>query len=79
MIESLSINNFKSFIGFHDVKLNQGLTAVVGKNGSGKSNFFESICVCLGEKTKYLKDSNYFQMISRCDSYECQVKLVNEN
>jgi RecF/RecN/SMC N terminal domain len=43
-VEKVFVNNFKS-IERCEVSLRRGVIAIVGANGSGKSNLFEAICL----------------------------------
>ena len=48
-IAQLSLKDFKSFGGSHELPLAPGLTAIVGPNGSGKSNLLDGLRWVLGE------------------------------
>ncbi len=48
-IERLTLKNFKSFGGHHELALARGFTAIVGPNGSGKSNILDGLRWVLGE------------------------------
>ena len=48
-LERLSLKNFKSFGGSHELALAPGFTAVVGPNGSGKSNLLDALRWVLGD------------------------------
>ena len=50
-IERVEIVGFKSFCDRTDVKLPEGITAVVGPNGCGKSNIGDAIHWALGEQS----------------------------
>ena len=49
--KSLELKGFKSFPDRVKLEFDQGLTAVVGGNGSGKSNFGDAILWVLGEQS----------------------------
>ncbi|MBA4801547.1 MAG: AAA family ATPase, partial [Euryhalocaulis sp.] len=44
----LRIAGFKSFVDPVDIRIEPGLTGVVGPNGCGKSNLFESVRWVMG-------------------------------
>eukprot|EP01083_Nonionella_stella_P051444 136572_1 len=54
-IESLEINNFKSYFGSTIIGPFSSFTAIVGPNGSGKSNLMDAISFVLGIKTQQLR------------------------
>ncbi|OGS34043.1 MAG: chromosome segregation protein SMC [Elusimicrobia bacterium RIFOXYB2_FULL_49_7] len=49
-LKQLKISGFKSFADVHSVTFNEGLTAIVGPNGCGKSNIIDAIRWVLGEQ-----------------------------
>lgn len=53
----LEIENFKSYRGHHRIGPFYDFTAVVGANGSGKSNLMDAISFVLGVKTAHLRGS----------------------
>src|SRR2546426_8063270 len=50
-IESVEIHGFKSFCDRTEIRLQEGITAVVGPNGCGKSNIGDAIHWVLGEQS----------------------------
>lgn len=50
-IERLTLKNFKSFGGTHELPFAPGFTAIVGPNGSGKSNILDGLRWVLGESS----------------------------
>ncbi|MCS4541033.1 MAG: chromosome segregation protein SMC [Euryarchaeota archaeon] len=50
-IKEITLHNFKSFGKRVVVSLPKGFTAVVGANGSGKSNIIDGICFVLGRRS----------------------------
>src|SRR3989454_12098009 len=50
-IESVEIHGFKSFCDRTEIRLQDGITAVVGPNGCGKSNIGDAIHWVLGEQS----------------------------
>ncbi|MFC4291335.1 chromosome segregation protein SMC [Sphingorhabdus arenilitoris] len=50
-IKSLKLAGFKSFVEPADLKIESGLTGIVGPNGCGKSNLLEAIRWVMGENS----------------------------
>src|SRR5213593_1724328 len=50
-LQRLEINGFKSFSDRSELAFDQGVTAIVGPNGCGKSNVVEAITWVLGEQS----------------------------
>ncbi|XP_014241768.1 structural maintenance of chromosomes protein 1A isoform X2 [Cimex lectularius] len=54
-LQSIEVENFKSYRGKFTIGPLKSFTAVVGPNGSGKSNFMDAISFVMGEKTSALR------------------------
>src|SRR3990172_4023335 len=50
-LSKLHINGFKSFPDRAELAFDQGVTAIVGPNGCGKSNIVDAITWVLGEQS----------------------------
>lgn len=50
-IKSLFISGFKSFVEATEIKIDSGLTAIVGPNGCGKSNLVDAVRWVTGESS----------------------------
>ncbi|XP_046670260.1 structural maintenance of chromosomes protein 1A-like [Homalodisca vitripennis] len=55
VLDSIEVDNFKSYKGQYTIGPLKTFTAVIGPNGSGKSNFMDAISFVMGEKTSSLR------------------------
>lgn len=85
MLRKISFHGFKSFADPVEVDFSDGITAVIGPNGCGKSNIFDGIRWVLGETSaKSLRGGNMKDVIfSGCDTRKAkefaEVTLVLDN
>ncbi len=71
------INGFKSFADKVEISFNQGLSAVVGPNGCGKSNIYEAIMWVLGEqRPRSLRSSKMEDVIFAGSSSRSEVGMA---
>ncbi len=83
--KQIELVGFKSFADKLDIKFNDGITAIVGPNGCGKSNVADAIRWVLGEQSaKLLRASNMQDVIfngteKRKSLSYCEVSLMFDN
>ncbi len=76
IIKSLDVKNFKRFKSA-DVKLSEGLTGILGTNGTGKTSSVEMIFFALNGVSGRTLNADYI-VSSFAGDGNCQVKLVFE-
>ena len=64
-IDSLEIENFKSFAGRTVIDLHSSFTAIVGPNGSGKSNIVDAVRFVFEAKSKHMRLKHLQDVIHR--------------
>lgn len=62
-IRYITVTNFKSFAGRHEVGPFTDLTAVIGPNGGGKSNVLDAIAFTLGLTVRDLRCGSSEELI----------------
>src|SRR5947209_14676222 len=66
-IRRLKLSGFKSFVEAAELRIEPGLTGVVGPNGCGKSNLLEAIRWAMGEASpKSLRGGGMDDVIFAC-------------
>jgi chromosome segregation protein len=81
----IEIHGFKSFADKHEIPFGNGVTAIVGPNGCGKSNVADSVRWVLGEQSaKLLRGTSMQDVIfngteKRKSISYCEVALVFDN
>jgi chromosome segregation protein len=83
-INKMYLKGFKSFQRQTAIPFYRGLTAIVGRNGSGKSNIIDGLSFVLGERSSQLRAKKLEQLIfnggdSRKPADEAVVKLTLDN
>lgn len=64
-LDRLELNNFKSYGGHVIVGPFKGFTAIIGTNGSGKSNLMDAISFVLGVRTSQLRGNQLRDLVYR--------------
>ena len=63
-IKSIHLENFKSWFGLHTIELDPTrFTAIVGANGSGKSNIIDAMLFVFGWRAKQLRQTKLVDLI----------------
>ncbi|MEG1009552.1 MAG: AAA family ATPase [Clostridia bacterium] len=69
-INKITLNNFKSFYGKHEILFDDNITFLLGLNGTGKSNFLESILFLNSDNI-----SNSNEIYMNLDFYKKEKKI----
>ena len=85
-LNSLVLSGFKSFADRTEIKLGQGITAVVGPNGCGKSNISDAVRWVMGESraSRLRQDSSADIIFNGCsaraasDWCSVEMRLLND-
>ena len=85
-ITKVELEGFKSFRNRLSIPFFNGMTAVVGENGSGKSNLFDAVSFVMGRRSSQLRADRLEHLIfnggdrySASDSAEVLLHLDNED
>ncbi|XP_071629563.1 LOW QUALITY PROTEIN: structural maintenance of chromosomes protein 1A-like [Temnothorax longispinosus] len=68
-LDSIVISNFKSFSGITTIGPLRSFTAIIGLNGSGKSNIMDAISFALGGEPSSLRVKNLRKLIYEGNSF----------
>ena len=66
-VSRLAVTNFKSYRGRHEIGPFTDFTAIVGENGTGKSNCFDALCFVLGATARVMRCQKLAQLINTVD------------
>lgn len=80
-IHYLVIKNFKSYQGKHVIGPFDKFTAIIGENGSGKSNCFDALCFVLGGASNIMRSQKLSNLIwiGSPQAKKAYVKLIFQN
>lgn len=62
-LELLKVKNFKSYMGSHTFGPFDNFSAIIGENGTGKSNLFDAICFVLGGSSNAMRCQHLTNLI----------------
>lgn len=62
-LELIKVKNFKSYKGTHTFGPLDDFSAIIGENGTGKSNLFDAICFVLGGNSSAMRCQNLTNLI----------------
>lgn len=65
-IKQIVITGFKTYKDQTIIDLEQGITVILGKNGSGKSNIHEAVQFVIGEKYANLRAEDRGRLLHVC-------------
>ena len=77
---SVYIDNYKNLSGSYDFTSQDGYIALIGENGSGKSNLLEAISLIFGKlyKISNIEDIGKFRIRYEIDDTECSYGNIDE-
>ena len=85
-ITKIELTGFKSFRKQTVIPFFEGMTAIVGENGSGKSNLFDAVNFVMGRRSSELRADRFEHLIfnggdrySAADSAEVLLYLDNND
>ena len=84
-IKTLTLHGFKSFADRTEVDLHEGITAIVGPNGCGKSNISDAIRWVLGEQRptairgSRMEEAIFEGTVNRKPIHRAEVEMVLNN
>jgi structural maintenance of chromosome 1 len=78
-LESLTLENFKSYKGTQVIGPFSALTAIIGPNGSGKSNLMDALSFVLGIKSSNLRCSSMQELVHNGQSSASVTAVFTKN
>ena len=64
-VETLEVENFKSYRGRHTLGPFRAFQAVIGLNGAGKTNVMDALCFVLGVRASHLRGKHLRDLVYR--------------
>ncbi|EPZ36015.1 RecF/RecN/SMC domain-containing protein [Rozella allomycis CSF55] len=82
-LNSLYVENFKSYNGRHRIGPFSDFTCIIGPNGSGKSNIMDALSFVLGVQAMHLRSKQLKELVYRCgdkskDAHKAVVEMEYE-
>jgi structural maintenance of chromosome 4 len=77
LLKTLRLENFKSYKDVTEIgPFHNKLNAIIGSNGSGKSNFLDAILFVLGKKALKIRFNRLSEIINISNFYSNEQSLV---
>lgn len=77
-MKKIILNNFKSYFGSHTIgPFNEKFSAIVGANGSGKSNLIDAMLFVFGKRANWMRLKKLKELIHRSQEHpDCAEAFV---
>nr|XP_027200350.1 structural maintenance of chromosomes protein 4-like [Dermatophagoides pteronyssinus] len=76
-MDRVVVRNFKTYAGEVTIgPLHRSLNAIIGANGSGKSNIVDAVCFCFGMRASRLRNKNLTGLIHQSQGLACSEAAV---